>query len=91
MIGSGVWGGVGLAGHELSMPNADLVGPVRGLWPRSNISTRIIRPPQQGQVIAGVAGSVSGLVSVAGAGAGASSKARALARVAARVLLANRP
>ncbi len=92
LIGFGVWDAARLAGHELSMPKEGLVGAVRGAAPRSKTSIGIMRPPQQGQVIAGLTGaSASGLASAAGGGAGTSSRARALARLAARAALANRP
>jgi hypothetical protein len=38
------------AGHELSKPIAGL-GDSRGWQPGSKVSTMIIRPPQQGQVL----------------------------------------
>ncbi len=75
------------------MPMMGLVGAVLGEAPRSKISMRIMRPPQQGQALAGFAsasGSAAGSAG-AGVGAGALSRARALARLAARAALANRP
>jgi hypothetical protein len=48
-----VAGGEVLRGHELSIPNAGVGGAVRGEAPRSKISTRSMRPPQQGQALAG--------------------------------------
>lgn len=43
----------GLGGHELSIRNAGAGAVVRGARPRSKTSTRIMRPPQQGQGLAG--------------------------------------
>jgi hypothetical protein len=77
-------------GHELSIRNA-VDGAVRGQPPRSKISMRRMRPPQQGQGFADPSGaSGSALVSGAGGG-GVGSSALALARLATRAGLANRP
>ncbi len=98
-VASGAWPGagehfsVGAGGdpHELSILKAGGAGAVRGEDPRSKISMRTMRPPQQGQAPAVLASaSDSPLGSTTGAG-GTSNSARALARLAARAVLAKRP
>jgi hypothetical protein len=76
--------------HELSIPMTGPVGAARGDAPRSKISMRRMRPPRQGQALAGFAGAWGSSLDGAGGGGGGSS-ARALARLAARAMLAKRP
>ncbi len=52
--------------HELSISMTGLVGAARGAAPRSKISMRRMRPPQQGQAIVGAA-EASGSGQVGGA------------------------